>query len=268
MKTLWIKSLCAALAVCAALLTTACGSSGAQSSTQGSTAPAGTAAAPTRATLPPNTTMAPLSTETDLTKLHQPQKQDDPFAGYWQITEGTGAELSSFVFSFDGSNNAYLLIGTMGYCGVYEVKQKDNQEVFTTQLQFGLNGDYTFAFAEDKRSVVLTSLSNKTTTTMQKLDSFSSIPNPPESPAIDPALLGAWKDDTGEILYFDKNGIFYDTQTFVTFTFYTYSAADGSIQMQYTMKDLTDETATYKVEGDTLTYNDYAYKRIPAEEVV
>lgn len=262
MKQRLLKLLCVASAVCAALLPSAC------SGSQDSAAPESTAAAPTRATLPPNTTMAQLSTETDLSKLHQPKNTDDPFAGYWKITEGTGAELNSFVFCFDGSNSAYLLIGTMGYCGVYEVKQKDNQEVFTTQLQFGLNGDYTFAFAEDKRSVVLTSLSNKTTTTLQKLDSFSSIPEPPENPAIDPALLGAWKDDTGEILYFDKNGIFYDSQTFVTYTFYTYSAANGSLQLQYTMKETTNETAAYTVQGNTLTYNDYAYTRIPAEEVV
>lgn len=265
MKLRFLKLFCAALAVGSALLLGACGEK-----TQSSAAPAATAGdtTPTLATLPPNTTTAPLATQADLTKLHTLQEPGDLFTGYWKITDGTGSQLESFVFAFDGNQQSYLLIGSMGYCATYEVHAKDGKDVFTTQMMFGLNGDYTYAFAKDKQSVVLTPLSGGTATTLQKLDSFSSIPAPPDNPVIDEALLGAWKDETGEYLYFDKSGIFYETQANVAFTFYTYSAADGKLETHYTMKDAVDETASYKVQGNTLTYNKSEYTRIAADELV
>ena len=265
MKQRMIQLVCMALALCTAVLLAACGDNAQGSAASGAET---TAAKPTRATLPPHTTMSPTANEADLTKLHAFKEPGDLFTGYWKITEGTGSQLESFVFAFDGNGVAYLLIGNQGYIATYAVHTKDSKDVFTTQMLFGLNGDYTYAFSKDKQSVVLTSLLDNSTTTMQKLDSFSSIPAPPENPVTDAALLGAWKDDTGEYLYFDKNGIFYETQANVSFVFAAYSAADGKVTTRYKMKDVAEDTASYKVQGGTLTYNGSDYTRIPANELL
>ena len=103
---------------------------------------------------------------------------------------------------------------------------------------------------------------------MQKLFSFTFIPRAEPDSEIDPALLGAWKDDTGAYLYFGKDGVMYSNQLGVNFSFYTYSAQDGKITQTYTMKEETTETATYKLNDDKLVYNNFEYQRISADELV
>lgn len=256
------KAICATLAICAVLALSSCGekSGGTSSATQADT---------TEATTIEQTTAAEeMKKETDLTALHAVKKDGDAFAGMWQITDGTGSQLESFVYEFDGDGNAYMMIGTMGYTGTYGLKTTDGKETFTTQLMFGLNGTYTYKFSDDKNSVVLTNTEDKTTSTLERVNDFSPVPEPVEDPQIDEALLGAWSDDTGAYLYFGKDGLMYFSQADISFSFYTYSAGDGKITQTYSMKEETEETATYSVSGDTLTYNKYEYQRISADKLV
>ena len=102
---------------------------------------------------------------------------------------------------------------------------------------------------------------------MERQESFSSLPEPVKNPKLDKALLGAWEDDNDEQLYFGSDGVMYNTLKDFSFTFYTYSAADGVIECTYTMREATTEKNTYQVNGDTLTYNGYAYKRISPDQL-
>lgn len=245
------------LTLAVTLCLTACGN--------GSKAGSSTATADAAATAAAD---AVSDTETDLRRLHAPVQQGDPFAGSWRITKGTGAQLKNFVFSFDGSKNDSLIIGTTGYCGTYQLEQKDGQDIFSTHLMFGLDGEYTYRFSEDKQTVFLVSLSDETATTMQKDNTYSCIPDAVKDPVVDEALLGAWKDDTGEYLYFGKDGVMYKTQMRISFTFYTYTAKDGAVQATYSTNKEEQESFTYRVSGDKLVFNNYEYRRIPASELV
>ena len=256
----FIKLASACLGLCMALSMTACGKDNSSQSTpdSASTAPA---------TAPSETAAAAdaFVKEIDLHTLHQPASPGDLFTGFWKITEGEGAKLEHFTYYFDGKNVARLLIGTMGFCGTYGVRVKDNKDVFTTQLMFGLDGDYTYEFFKDKNTVTLTNISDNTTTTMQKQEPYQSVPASPENPVIDETLIGAWEGDDGEQLYFGRDGVMYNNHLGVTFSFYTYSAAEGKLDCTYIMKTEEHETATYAVTGDTLNYNGYDYHRISAD---
>ena len=262
MKRLFFKLTCAALALIAAASLTAC--SGDSSSKKEPE----TTAAQTQATEPQTTSVKDLKMETDLSKLHVPDTKKDQFAGYWKITDGTGSQLQSFIFCFDGNQKSFMIIGTMGYCGTYEITEKDGKSIFSSKMTFGLDGDFTYEFNKERTSVVLTNTSDKTTSTMQKLESFSYIPEAVDNPTVDKAILGAWKDDTGAYLYFGKDGVMYSNQLGVNFSFYNYSAQDGKITQTYTMKEETTETATYKLNDDKLVYNNFEYQRISADELV
>lgn len=161
-----------------------------------------------------------------------------------------------------------MLIGTMGYRGGYEIKDKNGKSVFSSQMTFGLDGDFTYEFNKERTSVVLTSTADNSKTTMVRVENYNSIPEAEKNPVIDEKLLGAWKDDTGAYLYFDKNGIMYANQVGVNFSFYNYSAKDGKITQTYTMKEKTTEEATYSFDGEKLLYNNYEYQRISADELV
>ena len=264
MKRMFLKMICAALALCSVLAFASCGD-GKSSATETTTAPA-TTAVPS-ITAPQQTTSGDVKKETDLSKLHGMAEKGDLFSGSWKITEGAGSKLESFVFQFDGDGNAYLMVDTMGFIGTYAIKAENNQDLFITQLMFGLNGKYTYQFSKDKSSVVLTNIKDKTTSTLVKTDSYSCIPAAEDSPSIDEKLLGAWADGNGGYLYFDKKGIMYETQKGLTFTFYNYNAKDGTVTATYKMKTETTETAKYSVKDDTLTYKDYEYKRVSADEL-
>lgn len=262
-KNLFVKSACAALALCAAISFSACGESG-KNSESSSTAAETTA----EASAAPQTTAAEeIKKEADLTALHSVNKDGDAFAGYWKITEGTGSKLENFVYEFDGNGKAYMMIGTMGYIGTYGLKTTDGKKTFTTQLMFGLNGSYTYKFSDDNNSVVLTNTKDKSTSTLEHIENYNPVPEAVEAPETDKALLGAWKDDTGAYLYFGADGVMYYAQADVSFSFYTYSAKDGKIDQTYKMKEDTEETASYSISGDTLTYNNYEYQRISADKL-
>ena len=261
MKKFTIKLACAALAAVSAFSLCACNNGGDQQ--KETTAP--TAA---ETTAEPTTAPKAFVKETDLKKLHPVNAQGDRFAGTWQITDGTGSQLESFYYEFNGSGTAYMMVGTMGFCGTYGIKAENGQDLFITQLMFGLNGKYTYEFSKDRNTVVLTNIEDKTTSTIEKTDSYSPVPDAPENPEIDEAILGAWADERGNYLYFGKDGVMYDMQGGVTFYFYTYSAANGKISQTYSMVEDVEETSTYKLEGETLTYNNIEYKPVSADELI
>ena len=159
-----------------------------------------------------------------------------------------------------------MVVGSMGYCGKYQLNEE--KKIFGTQQAVGLNGTYSYTFSDDGNTVELLDTDTKKTTTMQKQVSFTFIPRAEQDSEIDPELLGAWQDDSGGYIYFEDNGIMYETQKAMTFTFSTYSAKDGSIDTTYYMLEAEKNTYSYEVSGDTLKYNGYEYKRIPADELV
>lgn len=268
MKHIFSKTLCAALALSLALLLGACGEENA-SKAGGATkdSAAATTAPATVATTAP--TLA--ANEVDLVKLYSPKENGDLFGGYWQITDGAGKDLQHFVFGFDGAKYSSIIIGGMGFFGTYSVSVKDNRDVFTTQLMFGLNGSYTYDFSKDKNTVVLTNIESNESTTMQRLKDYTPVPEPlKEQHDVDEQMLGAWEDENGAQMYFNKEGILYETQKNISFTFYHYEAKDGKVTTELTVRNGQTETesADYKVKGDVLTYNQFDYKRIPVSELV
>ena len=213
-----------------------------------------------------------ISEQADLSKLYEINYSGDDFAGAWQITEGEGSKYKNFVYMFNGNKKVYLVIGTTGYVETYstDTVADESGNILTTlsaELMFGINGIYTSEFSDDKNTVVLTNIENKATTTMKKLASFSFIPIPDPEPVIDENLLGAWYDDNGEYFYFDKSGIMYNSINGLSFSFSKYSAKDGKVTSTVTTtKEETNSTA-YSVSGDTLTYDNYKYKRISVDKL-
>lgn len=262
MKRIILKTVCAAMALCFAAAAAGCGNSSSSENTQ-----------PTSEGLVLKETEPLTSTaEVDLKALHYfTENPEDPFSGAWHITAGVGADLQSFVFMFDGKPDfAYLMCGTMGYIGKYTMtNDSKNGAVMTTHLMFGLDGTYTYKFSEDNKSAVLTNVDDSSTTTIEKLANYSYMPVPELNPRVDEELLGAWADEMGNYLYFDKNGIMYESSANVNFYLYTYSAHKGTLNLTYYVKGQENKEATYKVEGDKLTYDGYdGYRKITNEELV
>lgn len=190
----------------------------------------------------------------------------DDFTGAWKITEGEGSQYSSFIFSFNGEGRAAMVIDNAGYFGKYEIEVKNGKNTFTTQMIFGLNGEYTYKLSDDKKTITLTKNEDNSTTTMQKLESFNCVPNV-ENTVIDEELLGAWKSEDEEIFYFDESGIMYHNQYNTMFNYAAYSAEDSKITATYSMGgEMTDEYE-YSLEGNTLRLNGYEYERISLSEV-
>lgn len=216
------------------------------------------------------------SGEVDLMKLHgvSDEPQND-FVGAWKITGGEGKQYKSFVYMFDGTTHSVLMTGSVGQIAVYSVDdvadaKGNTQSVFTCQMIFGINGKYTYQFSKDKKQVVLTNIDDKSTTTLEKLDSYEYIPVPEENPKIDKKLVGAWSADDGEMMYFGEDGIMYEVIKGLNFYFATYNA-DGkkaSWAYSYTSSNPKNESAEYSIKGDTLTFNGHDYKRISPSELV
>lgn len=275
MKNFFTRIICTVLAVCSAMAMAACGNQSKEESSAAAETTATTEAAVTAETTaaaeadePTTVDLANIKYEADLTKLHTLTKPGDLFTGYWHITDGIGKKLTHFVFSFDGNKNAYLLIGTSAFIGVYGIHVIDGKDTFSTKLMYGLNGDYTYEFSKDKKTAVLTNTANNQTTTIEKLDSFSSIPTPPKSFETDEQLLGAWADDNGAYLYFGKDGIMYNCQKNIAFTFYTYTASNGKIRAAYSMDTEMEEEDTYSFKDGKLIFNNYPYYRISADNLL
>lgn len=214
-----------------------------------------------------------ISEQADISKLHAINYEGDEFAGYWQITEGEGSQFKSFVYAFDGKGKAYLIIGTTGYIENYKAETKTDDsgssyKAVTVQLMFGINGVYKYEFSEDKSTLTLTNTSGGKTTTLKKMATFSFVPIPEPEPVVDEKLLGAWKDDNGEYYYFDKSGIMYNTMNGINFTFAKYSAKDGKVTSVFTTNKEETNTVDYSVDGDTLTYNKFKFKKIAVDELV
>lgn len=275
MKNFFTRIICTVLAVCSAMAMAACGNQSKEESSAAAETTAATEAAVTaeataaaEADEPTTVDLANIKYEADLTKLHAPATPGDLFTGYWHITDGAGAQMEHFVFGFDGNKNAYLMMGTMGFIGVYGIHVTDGRDTFSTKLMYGLNGDYTYEFSKDKKSAVLTNIASNKTTTIEKLDSFTCIPKPMENFEIDEKLLGAWADDNGAYLYFGKDGIMYNCQKNIAFTFYTYTASNGKIRAAYSMDTEMEEEDTYSFKDGKLIFNNYPYYRISAENLL
>ena len=183
--------------------------------------------------------------DVNLSELHAINYDGNDFAGAWHITEREeGDTYNSFTY----------------------VNPDINQ--IATQMMFGINGKYTYEFSDDNNSVTLTDSKTKKKTTLEKYMSFSCIPLPEADAKIDNNIVGAWKDDSGGFLYFDDQGIMYETQKGLSFTFYNYSAGDGKINTKCFMPDETKASVEYSVDGDTLTYNGYKYEKAETSELV
>ncbi len=213
------------------------------------------------------TTPTEAAKEFDIKNLHSYDADStDPFSGAWHITDGEGKNFDSFVYLFDGSDRATLIIDNMGYLGKYSYQPEKG--LFTSQLMFGINGTYTYKFSDDNTKIELTNTEDKTTTNMEKIPNFNCIPTPDDNPKIDENLLGAWMSDNGEYFYFDEDGIMYQNQFNTMFTFSKYSVKDGQISSTYKMEEAITDTYKYSVENDTLTLDNYTYKKIPVDELI
>ena len=247
---------------CAAAVSLAACSNGESSSSE-----VQTTAAETDATHDEAASDTKTARDVNLTDLHAINYDGNEFAGAWHITErDEGETYRSFTYVFDGDSTCYLMMGSMGYISNYELNTDINQ--MATQMVFGINGKYTYEFSDDNNTLTLTDADTKKQTKLEKYMSFSCIPLPEADAKIDSELVGAWKDDSGGFLYFDDQGIMYETQKGLSFTFYNYSAEDGKINTKCFMPDETKASVEYSVDGDTLTYNGYKYEKAETSELV
>ena len=215
-------------------------------------------------TTAPSTSAEELVKTIDLKALTPIYEDGDDFAGSWKITDGAGSQYQSFVYQFDGKNVARLIIGTMGYLQKYQLKPESKS--FTTQLMFGINGEYTYEISGDKKTITLKNTKSGETTTLTKQENYSCVPSA-EKGDIDEKLLGAWQDGDGGYLYFDRSGVMYELQKGMSFTFYNYSAGDGVINGVYNMDGEQKISYKYSVDDATLNYNDYKYTRCSAADI-
>ncbi|MBQ7794245.1 MAG: hypothetical protein IJ366_06985, partial [Clostridia bacterium] len=81
-------------------------------------------------------------------------------------------------------------------------------------------------------------------------------------------LLGAWKSDDNDTLYFDKNGIMYQNYIGFMYYYYKYSAEDSIVTAIYYDPDEATADYEYSIDGDTLDFGGAKYTRIPASEIV
>lgn len=260
MKKIYAKIISLLLVVLTAAAFSGCGDNGSSSSVQQTTAPVTTVQETTKADAP--------KSNNENTNLPFPKyaENGDDFTGAWKITEGEGSQYGSFVFSFNGEGRAAMVIDNSGYFGKYEVEQKNGKNTFTTQMIFGLNGEYTYKLSGDKNTITLTNNEDNSATTMQRVESFDCVPSV-ENVKIDEDLLGAWKSEDEETFYFDESGIMYHNQYNTMFNYAAYTAENSKITATYSMGgEMTDEY-DYSINGDSLKLNGYEYKRISDSEV-
>lgn len=214
--------------------------------------------------------------EADLMMLHGvSENPQNDFTGSWQIVDGEGNQYKSFVYMFDGTDRSILMTGSVGQIGKYSVEDKTDdsgktQTVFASNMMFGINGEYTFKFSGDKQKVVLTSLSDKKTTTLQRLAAYEYIPIPSEKPVIDKNLLGAWQNEDGEMMYFNNSGIMYEVMPGFNFYYATYNADGKTLSWEYSYTSSKDkkESESYSISGNTLTLGENKYERTSASNLV
>lgn len=261
MKKIYAKIISLILVAVTVAAFSGCGDNGSSSSEHQTTAPVTTV----QETTQPSTSSNGNAENTNLPFPKYAEKGDD-FTGAWKITEGEGSQYGSFVFSFNGEGRAAMVIDNAGYFGKYEVEQKNGKNTFTTQMIFGLNGEYTYKLSDDKNTITLTKNEDGSTTSMQRLDGFDCVPSV-ENVKIDEDLLGAWKSEDEETFYFDESGIMYHNQYNTMFNYAAYTAENSKIKATYSMGDEMTDEYEYSLEGDTLKLNGYEYKRISVSEI-
>lgn len=220
----------------------------------------------------PQTTTAPVQNtadeaneeEDDKNALPFPKyaKNGDDFTGAWKITEGVGSQYDSFTYSFDGEGRIAIVIDNYGYLGKYEIK--DN--TFTTQMIFGLNGEYTYTLSDDCQKIELVKTEDNSQTTLEKVVKLDCVPKTDGVDA-DEELLGAWKSEDEEYFYFDESGLMYHNQYNTMFNYAVYTVKGDKISASYKMGEEMSDEYEYTVEGDLLTLNGYRYERIKQSEL-
>lgn len=260
MKKIYTKVISLLLIAITVTAFSGCGDKGSSSSEQQNTTSATSTQETTRVKTPNN------NNENINLPFPKYAENGDDFTGAWEITEGEGSQYGSFVFSFNGEGRAAMVIDNAGYFGKYEVEQKNGKNTFTTQMIFGLNGEYTYKLSDDKNTITLTKNEDNSTTALQRLKSFDCVPSV-ENVKIDEDLLGAWKSEDEETFYFDESGIMYHNQYNTMFNYAAYTVENSKITATYSMGgEMTDEYE-YSLEGGTLKLNGYEYKRISESEL-
>ncbi len=205
------------------------------------------------------------SSEFDVSSIQKINySEDEPMAGAWKLEN-----YPNFVFMFDGSGNAYLILDNVGFIGIYTYDNSGSSPLFKTQLVFGLDGSYTYTFSEDNNIATLVE-----TTTMQEVEmtrvdesELSYVIQQKNNVTIDENILGAWKAEDNTTVYFDINGIMYMNEYGVKFTYSNYSADGSVIESTYKMSTDVTDTYEYSVMGDTLTLDGFEYERIDTSEL-
>ena len=260
MKNLIIKFLCLSIISMSVLSLCGCGED-AESSSQPTTQ------APTEAT--ETTVSLEVPDDFDVNTLHHyDTESDDPFAGAWKITGGSGSALESFTYVFDGHGNAKLIVDNMGYLGSYTKEFDGTTETFTCNLMYGINGTYTFEFDSTGKSAVLTNTETNTESIIGKRENFSYVPEKPEELKLDEKLIGAWKSEDGMYHYFGKDGIMYSNSFGAMFTCSRYSAENGKVESTYKMSDEITETYEYSFDGENLVFDNTVCQKIPVDKLI
>ncbi|MGN0500152.1 MAG: hypothetical protein ACI4HK_03290 [Ruminococcus sp.] len=214
-------------------------------------------------------TTAPQKTEFSLNALHAPQENTgDPFAGYWRIAEGAGSNLESFIYLFNGDGMASIIIGNMGYCGEYTVgtDEETGNETLKCQLMFGINGEYSYAAAEDGNKITITN--NGEDSVLERVENPDFVTKAPENPQIDEKLVGAWDSGTGLYYYFGEDGRMYCNSYGTTFTYFTYSAKQSEVTAVYDMGGEQTDTYDYFFDGNDLVLDGMKYTQISPEKMM
>lgn len=194
-------------------------------------------------------------------------KDGDEFEGAWKIVDGTGSQFEHFAFCFNGGGKGAIAIDNTGYYAKYEIKEDDGKKTFTSQMLFGINGEYTYAVSDDNSKITLTKTDDNSTLTMQKIKNFNCKPDLSNSKA-DENLVGAWKSEDEEYFYFDESGLMYQNQYNTMFTYAAYTADGSVLTAKYSMEGEMSDEYEYTVDGDRLTLNGFSYERIETDELL
>ena len=191
----------------------------------------------------------------------------DDFVGAWKIVDGTGSQFEPFAFCFNGDGKGALAIDNAGYYAKYEIKEENGKKTFTSQMLFGINGEYTYSITDDKSKITLTKTDDNSKLTMQRIENFNCKPELNDA-KVDENLVGAWKSEDEEYFYFDESGLMYQNQYNTMFTYAAYSAEDSVLTADYSMEGEMSDEYEYKVDGDTLTLIGFSYERIDVSELL
>lgn len=212
--------------------------------------------------------LQPEDVEVNLMQIHGISKnRTNDFAGSWTITEGEGAKYKNFVYMFNGEDRCYLMIGSVGQYANYTVDAENSK--ITAMMMFGINGTYTYEFSEDKQTVTLTDDKGEKTV-LTRLAVYEYIPMPLADAETDEKLLGAWKGENGDYLYFTDNGVMYQNSLNISFYFSNYSADGKKVHSSYAYKEnkTVEQDQEYSFSGETLVFDGEKYEKIKPSELI